>query len=261
MNLRENKIDKFQKPKKKGLFEIIKNNKPKKIKQAQPKKKLKQPQPKKKLKQPQPKKKIQQSQQKKIEKQKNEKWTRKQPKPPLDEDKLDYQQDIEYRKEYSRYIKEQPENVLVKWRGPDFEKYSHSKRWYTWLTLAVVAIVFYAVWSNSIIMALVFVLIWIVGYLQVSRVPKVLDFAVTYDGILVGDEMYEFDKIKSFWIFYEPPHTRIISLHMQDGLRPYLHIPLHQVDPVIVHEKMVEFIPEEKQELGMVEVAERLLNL
>jgi hypothetical protein len=123
------------------------------------------------------------------------------------------------------------------------------------------AIIMYAVFTDSIIMAIVFALIGLVGYLQLSRPPKVIDFAVTYDGILVGDEIFDFDDIKSFWIFYEPPHTRIISLHMKGSLRPYLHIPLHQIDPVIAHEALVEFVKEEKQEQNIIDVLERLFHM
>ncbi|MEA3322847.1 MAG: hypothetical protein U9Q12_01365 [Patescibacteria group bacterium] len=252
MNLRENKLDQFDINKKqsKSLFGRTKKTH---VKSQQ--KKLKQPQQKKKIQAPQQKK-IQQSQQPL-----HEKWVRKKPKPPLPEEKLDYQEDVPYKKEYSQYIGQQRENVLVHWRGPDFERYPHSKRWYTWISLAVAAIIFYALWTDSIIMAIVFVLIWLVGYLQLSQQPKVIDFAVTYDGILVGDEMYPFEEIKSFWIFYEPPHTRIISLRMKGHLRPYLHIPLHQIDPVLVHEGMIEFIPEERQEQSGIDVVERLLNM
>ncbi len=241
MNFRENKIDQFDTKKKQGFFG---SSKKVQADTQQIQTVEEQPQV------------VTQSNQTQ-----HEKWVRKQQKQPLPEEKLDYQEKIEYEKEYSQYLKENEADVLVRWRGPDFEHYPHSKKWYTGVSITIALIVLYALWTDSIIMAIVFVLIWIVGYLQLSRPPKVIDFAVTYDGILVGDEIYDFDEIKSFWIFYEPPHTRIISLHVKGYLRPYLHIPLHQVDPVIVHEKLVEFIPEEKQEQNLVDILERLLHM
>lgn len=264
MNLRENKIDKFEGTKKKGFF-----GGRKKLKAPKQKKKLQQsnqhklnPLKQKKLEQVnKPQDRNVQNVAKNIQSPKNEKWTRKKPKAQLPEEKLDYQGTIEYIKKYSQYLRDNPEDVLVHWRGPDFEHYPRSKKWYTGISIIVALIIFYAVWTDSIIMAIVFALIWLVGYLQLSRPQTVIDFAVTYDGILVGDEIYDFDEIKSFWIFYEPPHTRIISLHMNGYLRPYLHIPLHQVDPVIVHEKLVEFIPEEKQEQNFVDILEQLLHM
>ncbi len=245
MNLRENKMDKFKKRDNKLAFLGV-GKKQKKITQG-PEKKAMSPLPEtKKLQQPQ---------------QRDAKWVRKAPKKPLPQEKLDYQETYEYEREYSQYLQQNKENVIVHWRGPEFEHYPRSKQWYTGALIVLSLIVLYAVVKGGILMAIVFALIGVVGYILLSQPQKVIDFAVTYDGILVGDEIYDFDDIKSFWIFYEPPHTRVISLHMRGHFRPYLHIPLHQVDPVDVHKALVDFIPEEKQEQNLVDIMERLLRM
>jgi len=264
MNLRENKIDKFDKKKKPGFFGLF--GKENKKQSSVSKKTLSQNNIKKQAKSKKEEKTARTIKNNVVysegqQKPKKENWVRKEPKKPLPEEALDYQEDIKYEKEYSNYIEQNSENVLVHWRGPDFEYYPRSKSWYTGASLVIAGIVLYAVWTNSIIMAIVFVLIWLVGYLELSRTPKVIDFAVTLDGILVGDEIYDWKSIQSFWIFYEPPHTRIISLHMKGYLRPYLHIPLHQVDPVVVLEKLTEFIPEKEQEENVIDIVERLLHM
>lgn len=173
----------------------------------------------------------------------------------------DYQRDVKYSYQESEYIKESPEKVLIKWRGPDYEIYPKSKRWYTIAGFILAGLVAYAVFKDSPLTAIVFILIGIVGYMYLERDPQLTDFAVSYDGIIVGNEVYDWDDIVSFWIFYDPPHTRVISLHMKGKLMPYIHIPLHQIDPVEVREKMMEFIPEIKQEQGMVDILERLLHM
>lgn len=254
MNLRENKMDKFEQKGKKTKF-LGMGKKRKTLKPVKEKQKVG-PAPEKRRVGPAPeKKKLQQPQKR------SERWVRKAPKQPLPKEKLDYQEDFEYEKEYSQYLQQNRENVLVNWRGPEFEHYPKDKKWYTGALIILCLIILYAVFKGGIIMAIVFALIGLVGYLILSQPQKVIDFAVTYDGILVGDEIYDFDDIKSFWIFYEPPHTRVISLHMKGYFRPYLHIPLHQVDPVDVHKALVEFIPEEKQEQNIVDIMERLLRM
>lgn len=170
-------------------------------------------------------------------------------------------QKFNYSYEESEYIKGFPEKVLVKWQGPDYEIYPKSRRWYMVAGLILSAIVVYAVLTNSPLTAIVFILIGIVGYMHLERDPQLTDFAISYDGVVVGNEVYEWDDIVSFWIFYDPPHTRVISLHMKGKLMPYIHIPLHQIDPVEVREKMMDFVPELKQEQGMVDVLERLLHM
>ncbi len=173
----------------------------------------------------------------------------------------DYQRDVEYPYQKSDYIEESPEKILIKWQGPDHESYPKSKRWYTIAGFVLASLVTYAVLTNSPLTAIVFILIGIVGYMYLERDPQLTDFAVSYDGVVIGNEVYEWDDMVSFWIFYDPPHTRVISLHMKGKLMPYIHIPLHQIDPVDVREKMMEFVPEIKQEQGMVDVLERLLHM
>ncbi|PID52571.1 MAG: hypothetical protein CR972_01285 [Candidatus Moraniibacteriota bacterium] len=243
MNLRENKIEKYKNEEEKTKFLGVGKNR-KKLTQAPKQRRI-----------------APALEKKKLQQQRNEKWVRKAPKKPLAKEKLDYQEHYEYEKEYSQYLQQSRENIIVNWRGPEFEHYPRSKQWYTGALIILSLIVLYAVIKGGILMAIVFALIGLVGYLILSQPQKVIDFAVTYDGILVGDEIYDFDDIQSFWIFYEPPHTRVISLHMKGYFRPYLHIPLHQVDPVDVYRALVEFIPEEKQEQNIVDIMERLFRM
>jgi len=151
--------------------------------------------------------------------------------------------------------------VLLHWQGPEYEHYPKEKKWYAVATLILSAIIIYALITNSPIMAITFVLIGVVGYIQLEKTPRVLDFKVTVDGVTAGNELYEFDNIKSFWIFYEPPHTKILSLHTDAMLMPYVHIPVHQIDPVKLREILLDFVPEEKQQPTFIDTVERLLHI
>jgi positive regulator of sigma E activity len=156
---------------------------------------------------------------------------------------------------------ERGNSVLLHWQGPEYEHYPKEKLWYAVATLILSAIIIYALVSNSPIMAITFVLIGVVGYVQLEKFPRVLDFKVTIDGMIVGNELYKFNSIKSFWIFYEPPHTKILSLHTDAFLTPYIHIPVHQIDPVKLREVLLDFVPEVEQEQSFIDTLERLLHI
>jgi hypothetical protein len=245
MNLRENKMDQFETQSKKSFFGMSKKT-------------------------PEIKKPEQVSQQEHIaqatigaqgELPQRDQWVRKEAEGPVTEEKPDYQEHYEHIEEHSQYIKDHLQDVVIHWRGPEFEHYPHDRQWYVGAALVLCAIIVYAIFTNGIIMAIVFILVGLTGYLLLSRPQKVIDFAITYDGVLIGDEMYDYDNIKSFWIFYEPPHTRVISLHLKGQVRPYLHIPLHQIDPVVIHENLSQFIPEIEQEQSIIDTIERLLRM
>lgn len=169
------------------------------------------------------------------------------------EEKLEFPHDM--------MIKEYSDDIILHWQGPEYEVYPKDNRWYLIATLILAAIVAYAVISNSPIMAITFILVGIVGYIHLQKDPRVLDFRVTHDGIIAGNELYEYESLEAFWIFYEPPHTKIISLHSKGRLVPYIHIPIHQEDPVKIREVLIKFIPEEKQDPSIIDTLERLLHI
>jgi len=158
-------------------------------------------------------------------------------------------------------IDEYSEDVLAHWQGPEYKAYPKNKRWYLIATSILIAIIAYALITNSPIMAITFILIGIVGYIHLQKKPRVLDFTISRDGVSAGNEIYEFDQIKSFWIFYEPPHTRILSLHTKGSLIPFVHIPIHQEDPSKIRKALLRSILEKKQSFTIVDTLERLLHI
>lgn len=158
-------------------------------------------------------------------------------------------------------ISEHSQDVLAHWKAPEFEVYERDRKWYLWVSFFLIAIIGWAIYSNSLVMAITFILIAVVGYIYIEKEPRVIDFIITPDGISAGKEVYAFDNIRSFWIFYEPPHVKIISLKTESHLLPFVHIPIHDEDPVHIRQLLLDYIPEEKQEEGLLQILERLLRL
>jgi uncharacterized membrane protein len=171
-------------------------------------------------------------------------------------------------KEYARLpepremlIAEHSKDVLLHWQAPEFEMFERDKKWYAVVGFILVLIVGYAIFTNGLIMAITFILVGVVGYIYIHKEPRILNFMITPDGVAAGREIYEFKNIKSFWIFYEPEGTKVISLHTGSYLVPYVHIPIHDEDPVNIREVLLGYLPEEKHEPGAVETLDRLLRL
>lgn len=158
-------------------------------------------------------------------------------------------------------IEKHSRDVLFSWRSPEFEMFERDKKWYLYVTLILLAIVAYAVLTNGLVMAITFILVGVVGYIYIHKEPRVLDFMITEDGVVAGREIYDFNNLKSFWIFYEPEGVKVISLHTESHLVPYVHIPIHNEDPLEIREILLGYIPEEKHEPGIIETLYRLLKL
>lgn len=157
--------------------------------------------------------------------------------------------------------KKKDDDFLISWRGLEFEKNTKNQRWYFIVSLIIATIIGYAIFTDSPIMAFTFILIGVTGYLYLQKEPREINFAINHDGIIIGNEIYEFEDMESFWIFYYPPEIKILSLHMKEKILPHVHIPIYKEDPVKIREIILQFVPEEKQEPGIVDAIERLLHI
>ncbi len=151
--------------------------------------------------------------------------------------------------------------VLHQWRAPEFEVYEKSNRWYFLAGLFLLAIITYAMLTDGPIMAITFILIGIVGYLNLQKNPRIVRFALTTEGLIADKDMYLYENINSFWIFYEPQHTKLISLNTKASMFPFVHIPLADEDPVKIREIILEYVPELKQEPSMIDTIEKVLHV
>jgi hypothetical protein len=158
-------------------------------------------------------------------------------------------------------IEEHSKDVLLHWSAPEFELSERDKKWYLWITGFLFAMIFWAIWSNSPIMAITFILIGVVGYIYLNKEPKIVSFFITRDGVVADKEIFDYESINSFWIFYEPDGLQSLSLHTKGLIIPQIHIPLGNEDPLKIREILVKHIPEEKHDPGPLETLERILKI
>lgn len=151
--------------------------------------------------------------------------------------------------------------ILHAWSAPEFEVYEKSARWYLIGIIFISAIILYALFTNSPIMAVTFILLGIVGFIHLQRDPRVVEFAITSKGILADKQLYAYDNIHSFWIFYQEPNIKIISLHTKASMLPFVHIPIADEDPVHLRKMMLHYIPEIKQDPSIIDALERFLHI
>jgi len=154
-----------------------------------------------------------------------------------------------------------PSSVIYKWRVPEHEIVEKDKRWYLWIGLILSGIVIYAIFTDSLVMAITFILVGMVGYIIINKKPRIVNFYITDDGVIADKEIYEFEYIKSFWIFYEPEGLKAVSLHLKSKLMPFVHIPLGEEDPTVVREILLGYLEEIKQKPSAVDNFERFLGL
>ena len=158
-------------------------------------------------------------------------------------------------------IEEYSHDTLLHWNAPEFEMLEQNKKRLAYAALVLLAIIGYAAFTNNPIMAIVFVLIGIVAYMNMQKTPRNLDFRIIPEGVIAGRELYAFENVRSFWIFYDPEYKKIISLHTKSYISPFVHIPIDDQDPVAIRQILLKYIPEIEQDHNIAEMLERFLGI
>jgi len=153
-------------------------------------------------------------------------------------------------------------NPTFSWTAPEYEHFEKDPKWYWIMGVILTAIVIYAIVTNAIIMAITFILIGMLGYIYAEREPRNIEIAILPDGVRVDDYFYDYDNIRSFWIFYDiEQELKVLSLHSKKTFLPFMHIPIGNANPIKIRETLINYIPEIKQELTIIDRLERIIGL
>lgn len=151
-------------------------------------------------------------------------------------------------------------SALFHWEIDEFERRPIEKRTGLVIVLVLFAVIGYALYTDSILMAITFILIGMTGYIYSRRQSETLHCQITRTGIIINREFYPFDNIESFWTIEESEHS-ILSLKTNAIIAPYLHLPIHESDIDTIRVILSEFVPEEEHPRSMVDIIERMLHI
>lgn len=151
-------------------------------------------------------------------------------------------------------------SAMLSWEAPEFEfSMAKSLRLMLFGMLLLAFTVAAAVFKNFPLAAL----LAIAGGLSIAyavKAPRTLKLAVTSKGVKAERKLYLFEDLKSFWIFYDPPLTKELSLHSQRALMPMLRLPLGDLDPLRLREILLRFLKEEKHEESLSDVISKVIG-
>ncbi len=156
--------------------------------------------------------------------------------------------------EAERRQKLRPEKVFMKWQAPEFIYYEKSRTWYLVVVIIFAALIAFAIISKSFLMGIAFFVAGAIFYLYAQKKPARLDIAITDKGIKYHDRLFPYENLRSFWITYEPPYSKLLNVGTKYLTVPKLSIILTDQDPVALRKILIEELPEdEKMDEGAVD--------
>lgn len=151
--------------------------------------------------------------------------------------------------------------VLLHWDAPEHEPLELGPKASVVALVLLVAIIAWSLYTNSPIMAITFILIGMTGYLALGHEPRLVPFYLTTRGIVAGKEFYEFEHIESFHLYDEPPFDNLLSIKTNGSLVSHVHIPITTLPVRELYQTLVQFVPENKHEPGLVDTLEKFLHI
>lgn len=153
-----------------------------------------------------------------------------------------------------------PDTILA-WTAPEFEPSPANARILLALGAIFSGVVIYALFKNSAIMAITFVLLGMVTMLHGTRPAKEVPCAIRKDGVLLGKELYVFENIRSFWIIYEPGEHNLF-LVTSGSLLSSVRVPLGTTSPETVRSTLRSLgIREVPYEPTLVDILSNFLHI
>lgn len=150
--------------------------------------------------------------------------------------------------------------ILAEWQAPEFDYHEKSSDWYWALGIVTFGFLVLALMLKNWLFAILVVLGgFSFGMYGVKR-PRTINFAITSRGIKIGEVLYPFDHLKSFWLSYDPPHVKELYVISKKVLVPQLSIPLGASDPNEIREHLLKFLEEREIQESFADVIARFFR-
>ena len=94
------------------------------------------------------------------------------------------------------------------WEAPEYEHHERSNDWYWAMGIFAVALLVVAFFLKSVLFGLLVMLSGFSLGLYSARKPLMVPFGIGPRGVKIGEKIYYFESVKSFWVRYDPPHVK-----------------------------------------------------
>ncbi len=153
--------------------------------------------------------------------------------------------------------------VLVEWVMPEYRRYQRGKWWYAGMGAAALGLLIYCVASANFLFALIVLMVALVVYMTSVGEPRQVRLSLTEAGLTIGDAFFPYKDMSRFWVAYEPPEVRSLYIDFKSAIRPRMTIDLGDINPLVVRDALITFVPEDANEDGepISDIISRILKI
>ena len=154
-----------------------------------------------------------------------------------------------------------PSTVILEWQSPDTITRKRGSKWYLIGGVFVLMFAAYGLVQGSWTTTVLALLIGGIYFLMRNTKPRILNIRITGMGISIEGELHQWNTLRDFWILIGQDHQEL-HLVRQGALGRELIIYLQSIDPSLVRETLLGFLPERSgMEERFFETIARILKL
>jgi len=150
------------------------------------------------------------------------------------------------------------ETTLLEWEAPEFLAYLRGWKYYTILSIMLLAVIGYGAYSQDWFVIVIFIIVagFILWYQQ--KEPLTKKYRITQLGIYENDRFYQYNEIFSYWFLIDKEY-KVLNIIFAKKYLPQLTILLNGTDPIAVRNVLSKHIPEESNRTET--ILDRLVRL
>ena len=154
-----------------------------------------------------------------------------------------------------------PSPVIIEWQSPDTITRKRGAQWYLAGGILVLMFAAYGLIQGSWTTTVLALLIGGIYFLMRNAKPRIQNVRVTGMGISIENGFYPWNTLQDFWILIGPEHQEL-HLVRQGTLGREVVIYLQSIDPSLVRETLLKFLPERSgMEERILDTIARILKL
>jgi hypothetical protein len=170
--------------------------------------------------------------------------------------------------EFEETISNAEENQLgfeiVSWEVPEYPTHTRPHWWYIVYAIVTIGFIVYALANNNFLFAIILVVASLVVILNDARTPRNVLVSITTEGVIVGNQFFDYDEIKHFAVIYKPGQDlKKLYFQFKALTKHRLSIGLYDVNPLFLRENLMKYLPEDldRTHEPLSEVLSRILKL
>jgi hypothetical protein len=149
----------------------------------------------------------------------------------------------------------------ITWQAPSFYFNPHKK----YLSLIIIALALggggLLFFGQDTLTSIFLLLSSLVLVLYSTKRPEISKVVIDQRGVAIGDIIYYYKDLRSFWINYDPNNLKELSLESKKWYLPYITVSLENKNPLVIRSMLINFMPEKEHEHSLVDIIARKIGL